>query len=145
MKSSSSRFTDQHGSRLFFAVSRYNLTGLQKRNRNFTKKKMLVVVVEFAKTDKSGDGAKLSKRATRHRPNQKPQSFNFWRQILQRRGETKKFRNKHNSGKKDNFELRKNIVPREPRPKHSRVAESLPPPQRGHSPMTDRTLSGFRL
>ena len=41
-------------------------------------------------------------------------------------GNRKTLRNEHNSGKKrDIFELRAKIVPREPRPKHSGVAESL--------------------
>ena len=45
-------------------------------------------------------------------------------------GNRKTLRNEHNSGKKrDIFELRTKIVPWEPRPKHSRVAESLPRPQ----------------
>ena len=50
---------------------------------------------------------------------------------LSKARETKQiFRNGHNSGKKrDNFELGTKIVPWEPRPEHSRVAESLPRPQ----------------
>ena len=77
-----------------------------------------------------GDGAEFSKRPPRHRRNQKPQNLNVWRQIFQKRGKQNTLRNGHISGKKrDNFELQTKIVPREPRPKHSRVAESLPRPQ----------------
>ena len=76
------------------------------------------------------DGAQFSERSPRHRRNQKPQGSNVWRQILQKRGKQKTLRNEHNSGKKrDNFELRMKIVPCEPRPKHSEVAEPLPRPQ----------------
>ena len=76
------------------------------------------------------DGAQFSKRAPRHPRHQKPQDSNVWRQILQKRGKQKTLRNEHNSGKKrDNFELRTEIVPWEPRPKHSGVAEPLPRPQ----------------
>ena len=73
------------------------------------------------------DEAEFSKRPPSHRQKQKPQSFNVWRQIFQKRGKQKTLRKGHISGKKgDNFELRTKIVPREPRPKLSRVAESLP-------------------
>ena len=76
-----------------------------------------------------GDGAEFSKRPPGHRRSQKPQSLNIWRQIFQKRGKQKTLRNGHNSGKKrDKFELRTKIVPRELRPKHSGVAESLPRP-----------------
>ena len=45
-------------------------------------------------------------------------------------GNRKTLRNEHNSGKKrDIFELRMKIVPWEPCPKHSGVAETLPRPQ----------------
>ena len=77
-----------------------------------------------------GDGADVSKRPPRHRRNQNPQSLNVWRQIFQKRGKQKTLRKGHISGKKRvNLELRTKIVPREPRPKLSRVAESLPRPQ----------------
>ena len=77
-----------------------------------------------------GDGAEFSKRPPGHRRNQKPQSLKVWRQIFQKRGKQKTLRKGHISGKKrDNFELRTKIVPREPRPKLSRVAECLPRPQ----------------
>ena len=61
----------------------------------------------------------------------KPQSSKVWRQILQKRGKQKKtLPNEYNSGKKrDYFELRTKIIPWEPRPNHSEVAESLPRPQ----------------
>ena len=76
------------------------------------------------------DGAEFSKRPPRHRRNQKPQGLNVWRQIFQKRGKQKTLRKGHISGKKrDNFELRTKIVPQEPRPKLSRVAESLQRPQ----------------
>ena len=77
-----------------------------------------------------GYGAEFSKRAPRPHRNQKPRSLNVWHQIFQKRGKQKALQNGHNSGKKrDNFKFRTKIVPREPRPKHSRVAESLPCPQ----------------
>ena len=77
-----------------------------------------------------GDGAEFSIRPPSHRQNQKPQNLNVWRPIIKSAKNIKTLRNGHNSGRKrDNFELRTKIVPREPRPKHSRVAESLPRPQ----------------
>ena len=80
-----------------------------KKKRNF--QKLLVVVVGVRKKMPT-DGAQFSKRAPRHRRNQKPQGSNVWRQILQKRGKQKTLRNEHNSGKKrDNFELRTKIVP----------------------------------
>ena len=75
---------------------------------------------------RSGVFKKTSKTSSKP----KPQSWNVWRQIFQKRGKQKTRRNGHNSGKKrDIFELRTKIVPREPPPKHSGVAESLPRPQ----------------
>ena len=98
-----------------------------KKKGNF--QKILEFVVGVRKK-MPGDWAEFSKRAPRHRQNQKPKRSNVWRQILQKRGKQKTFRNEHNSGKKkDIFELRIKIVPRGPRPKHSGVAESLPRPQ----------------
>ena len=77
-----------------------------------------------------GDGAEFSKRPPGHRRSRKPQSLNIWRQIFQKRGKQKTLLNGHYSGKKrDSFELRTKIVPRELRPKHFGVAESLPRPQ----------------
>ena len=100
---------------------------LWKKNTFFQK---ILVVVVGVRRKRPSDGAQVSKRAPRHRRNQMPQSSNVWRQILQKRGKQKTLRNEHNTGKKrDNFELRTKIVPRESRPKHSGVAESLPRPQ----------------
>ena len=59
-----------------------------------------------------------------------PRAWKFCAKSLESAGNKKTLRNGHNSGKKkDNFELRTKIVPWEPRPKHFRVAESLPRPQ----------------
>ena len=61
---------------------------------------------------------------------QSPRARTFGAKFYKSAGNKKTLRNEHNSGKKrDNFELRTKIVPREPRPKHSGVAESLPRPQ----------------
>ena len=49
---------------------------------------ILVVVVRVRKK-MPGDGAEFSKRAPKHRLNQKSQSLNIWRQIFQKRGKQK--------------------------------------------------------
>ena len=86
-----------------------------------------------------GDAAVFSKRAPKHRRNQKPQSLNIWRQIFQKRRKQKKtLRNGHNSGRKrDNFELRKKIVPSIASPKTFQSGRVPPTPTTCHSPMTD--------
>ena len=55
--------------------------------------------------------------------------------ILQKRGETRKtLRSEHNSGKKrDNFELRMNIIPWEPRPNIPEWPSHPPPPSHTHN------------
>ena len=48
------------------------------------------MVVVGVRKKMPSDGAQFSKRASRHRRNQKPHGLNVWRQVLQKRGEQKK-------------------------------------------------------
>ena len=85
-----------------------------------------------------GDGAECSKEPQNIVQSKSPRAWTFGAKSFKSAGNKKTLRNGHNSGKKrDNFELRTKIIPRQPRPKHSRVAESLPRPATCHSPMTD--------
>ena len=101
-----------------------NIASALEKRRKFSKKYSYSKSV-FAKSPVKGRS--FQKDLQDIVETKRPQSLNVWRQIFQNRRKQKTLQNEHNSGKeRDNFALRTKIVAREPHPKHSRVAESLP-------------------
>ena len=102
-------------------------SALEKRKEKF--QEILVVVVRVRKNARWRERS-FQKEHQNIVQTKSHRAWTFGAKSLKSAGNRKTLRNGHNSGKKrDNFELRTKIVPRWPRPKHSRVAESLPRPQ----------------
>ena len=104
-----------------------NTASALKKKGNF--RKILEVVVGVRKK-MPGDWAEFQKELHDIVETKSPSAQLFGAKSYKSAGNKKTLQNEHNSGKKgDIFELQTKVVPWEPRPKHSRVTESLQRPQ----------------